>query len=166
MHEPLMITPERLVVPCISDCCSPSSLVDEVNILATLLFLQGLIESLDSLRAHGDLRGKACFGPVDQEEWGFPCCSAGCGPVPPQYAQKVVNPFCSMLLKAVVGPDLESSEDFSVGPLDLAIAPGMCHGGKTELDAKILAVLLEVLARELGPVVCDDSVWDSEPAHN
>jgi hypothetical protein len=48
MHEPLMVTPECLVVPCISDCCSPSSLVDEVYILVTLLLLQVLIESLDS----------------------------------------------------------------------------------------------------------------------
>jgi hypothetical protein len=48
MHGPLMVTPERLVVPCISDCCSPSSLIDEVYILMTLLLLQILIKSLDS----------------------------------------------------------------------------------------------------------------------
>jgi hypothetical protein len=48
VHESLMITPERLVVPCISDCCSPSPLIDEVNILATLLLLQFLVECLDS----------------------------------------------------------------------------------------------------------------------
>jgi hypothetical protein len=48
MHEPLVVTPERLVVPCISDCCSPSSLIDEVYILASLALLQVLIESLDS----------------------------------------------------------------------------------------------------------------------
>jgi hypothetical protein len=48
MHEPLMVTPERLVVSCILDCYSPSLLVDEVYILATLLLLQFLIKSLDS----------------------------------------------------------------------------------------------------------------------
>jgi hypothetical protein len=48
MHEPLMVTPELLAIPCISDCCSPSSLVDEVYILATLPLLQFLIEGLDS----------------------------------------------------------------------------------------------------------------------
>jgi hypothetical protein len=48
MPEPLMVTPEHLVVPCISDCCLPSSLVDEVYILTMLLLLQILIESLDS----------------------------------------------------------------------------------------------------------------------
>jgi hypothetical protein len=47
MHEPLMIMPERLVVPCILDYCSPSSLIDEVLVLVTLLLLQVLIESLD-----------------------------------------------------------------------------------------------------------------------
>jgi hypothetical protein len=48
MHEPLMVTLERLVVPCISDRCSPSSLVDDVYILVTLPLLQVLIEGLDS----------------------------------------------------------------------------------------------------------------------
>jgi hypothetical protein len=47
MQEPLMVTLERLVVPCISDRCSPSSLVDEVYILAALSLLQFLIEGLD-----------------------------------------------------------------------------------------------------------------------
>jgi hypothetical protein len=47
MHEPLVVTPERLVVPCISDRCSPSSLIDEVYILVTLQLLQVLIEGLD-----------------------------------------------------------------------------------------------------------------------
>jgi hypothetical protein len=42
-----MIAPERLVVLYVSDCCSPSLLVDEVHVLATLLFLQVLIKSLD-----------------------------------------------------------------------------------------------------------------------
>jgi hypothetical protein len=48
MHEPLMIVPERLVVPCVLNWFSPSSLIDEVHVLATLLFLQVLIKSLDS----------------------------------------------------------------------------------------------------------------------
>jgi hypothetical protein len=48
MHEPLMVMPERLVVPCISDRSSPSSLIDKVYILAALSLLQLLIEGLDS----------------------------------------------------------------------------------------------------------------------
>jgi hypothetical protein len=48
MHELLMVTLERLVVPCILDCCSPSSFIDEVYILAMLPLLQFLIEGLDS----------------------------------------------------------------------------------------------------------------------
>jgi hypothetical protein len=48
MREPLMVTPEPLVVSCVLDCCSPSSLVDEVHILVTLPLLQFLIEGLDS----------------------------------------------------------------------------------------------------------------------
>jgi hypothetical protein len=71
-----------------------------------------------------------------------------------------------MLLKVTVGSDLEPSEDFGIGPLNLAIAPGMGHRGETELDAHILTVLLEVLARELSPIVSNDPVRDPEPAHN
>jgi hypothetical protein len=33
MHEPLVVAPERLVVPCISDRCLPSALVDEFHVL-------------------------------------------------------------------------------------------------------------------------------------
>ena len=47
MHEPLMIAPERLVVACISDCCSPSSLVDEVDIVTLLMLLHRFVKSLD-----------------------------------------------------------------------------------------------------------------------
>jgi hypothetical protein len=71
-----------------------------------------------------------------------------------------------MFLKIVVGSDLESSEDLTISPLDLVIAPGVCHGGETELDANIFAVLLEVLARELRPVISDNPVRDPEPTHN
>ena len=47
VHEPLMIAPERLVVACVSDCCSPPSLGDEVGIVTPLLLLHGFVISLD-----------------------------------------------------------------------------------------------------------------------
>ena len=47
MHKPLMITPERLVVACISDCCSPPSFINEVHIVMPQFFLHGFIKSLD-----------------------------------------------------------------------------------------------------------------------
>ena len=47
VHELLMIAPERLVVACISDCCSPPSLIDEVDIVTPLLLLHGFVKSLD-----------------------------------------------------------------------------------------------------------------------
>jgi hypothetical protein len=42
----------------------------------------------------------------------------------------------------------------------------MCHGSKAEVDADVFAVLLQMLALELGPVVGDDSVQNLKPAHN
>ena len=47
VHEPLMIAPERLVVACISDCCSPPSFVNEVHVVTPQLLLHGFIKSLD-----------------------------------------------------------------------------------------------------------------------
>ena len=47
MHEPLMIAPEHLVVACISDCCSPSSFINEVYVVTPQLFLHGFIKGLD-----------------------------------------------------------------------------------------------------------------------
>jgi hypothetical protein len=47
MHEPLVVAPERLVVPCISDCRLPSALIDEVHVFTLQLFLYRLIQSLD-----------------------------------------------------------------------------------------------------------------------
>ena len=47
LHELLMIAPERLVVVCISDCCSPPSLVNEVHVVAPQLLLHGFVKGLD-----------------------------------------------------------------------------------------------------------------------
>jgi hypothetical protein len=54
MYEPLVVAPERLVVPCISDHRSPSALFDEVHVLTSLLFLHRLIKRLDPWGAHND----------------------------------------------------------------------------------------------------------------
>jgi hypothetical protein len=83
MHKLFVVAPERLVVPCISDGCLPSALVDEVHVLTPQLSLHRFFVSLDPRGAHDDFRGKTGFGPVDQEERGLPGDSAGCCPVPP-----------------------------------------------------------------------------------
>ena len=45
--------------------------------------------------------------------------------------RKLIDPFGTMLLQAIVGAGLESPEDLCIGSLDLSIAAGMCHGRKT-----------------------------------
>ena len=47
VHEPLTVAPERLVVACISDRCSPPSLVNEVHVIAPQLLLHGFVKGLD-----------------------------------------------------------------------------------------------------------------------
>jgi hypothetical protein len=71
-----------------------------------------------------------------------------------------------MLFKIVVGANLEPLEYLSISLLYLAITSRVCHRSEAELDADVLAVFLKVPALELGPIVGDDLVRDSEPAHN
>jgi hypothetical protein len=71
-----------------------------------------------------------------------------------------------MFFEIIVGANLEPREYLSISPLYLAIASRMCHRSEAELDADVLIVFLKVLALELGPIVGDDSVRDSKPAHN
>ena len=47
VHESLMIVPERLIVACISDCCSLPSFVNKIHIITPQLFLHGFVKSLD-----------------------------------------------------------------------------------------------------------------------
>jgi hypothetical protein len=54
MHKPLVIVPERLMVPCILESCLPSSFIDKVDIITLELVLSGFIVCLDTGRDHGD----------------------------------------------------------------------------------------------------------------
>jgi hypothetical protein len=47
-HEPLAIAPELLTVPCISESCLASSLVDEVDVITSELVLRGFVVCLDT----------------------------------------------------------------------------------------------------------------------
>jgi hypothetical protein len=67
-HEPLVVAPERLPVACIFNNSSPSSLVDQVDILTSELVLRGFVVCLYTQRAHGDFRGKDGLGPIHHEE--------------------------------------------------------------------------------------------------
>jgi hypothetical protein len=78
MHEQLVVVPERLVVSCILDRCSPPALVDEVHVLTPQLFLHRLIKILDPWGAHKGFQGKVGFGPVDQEGRGLLGGPASC----------------------------------------------------------------------------------------
>jgi len=104
--------------------------------------------------------------PIDQKERDLPGSSAGCGPVAPKYARKLLDPLRTMLLYTIVGASFEPSKDFCIRFLNLTIVSGVHYGRKAELDANVLAVPLKEPALELGPVVCDDEVRDSEAAHN
>jgi hypothetical protein len=65
VHEPLVVTPEHLVVPCISYGCLPSVLVNEVHVFTPQLSLHRFLKSLDPRGTHDDFLGKTGFSPVD-----------------------------------------------------------------------------------------------------
>jgi hypothetical protein len=67
-HEPLVVAPEHLPVPCIFNSSLPSSLIDQIDILTPELVLRSFIICLDTQRAHGDFQGKDSFGPIHHEE--------------------------------------------------------------------------------------------------
>jgi hypothetical protein len=62
-HGPLMITFERLAVPCILNSRLPSSLIDEVDIFMTKLVLRGFVVCLDTKGAHGDFWARTASTP-------------------------------------------------------------------------------------------------------
>jgi hypothetical protein len=72
MHEPLVIAPERLAVPCISESCLSSSFVDEVDIITPELVLCGFVVCLNMRGDHGDFCGDNSFGPIHQKERHLP----------------------------------------------------------------------------------------------
>ena len=78
MHDPLSAAPERLVVSCISGRRLPSAFIDEVHVLTPQLFLHRLVKILDPWGAHKGFRGKAGFGPIDQEGRDLPGGPASC----------------------------------------------------------------------------------------
>ena len=67
-------------------------------------------------------------------------------------------------MQPVKGLRSQASQHFSIRPLCLAVAPGVCHGSKTDLAAEVLNVLHEGVARELRVVVGDDSIWYTKTA--
>ena len=63
------------------------------------------------------------------------------------------------------GSGLEAPQDLYVGAFGLAIAPRVCHGSVADLHSKVSTICFEEIASELRAVVGDDTIRDSEPAH-
>ena len=78
--------------------------------------------------------------------------------------RQFINPAPSALVQPVKDLRSQASQHFSIRPLRLAVAPGVCHGSKTDLAAEVLNVLRECVARELHAVVGDDSVGHTKMA--
>jgi hypothetical protein len=67
-HEPLVTASKRLMVPCISDNCLSSSLIDEVDVITPKLVLCGFIICLDTRGAHGDFSGMMTSAPYTKKK--------------------------------------------------------------------------------------------------
>jgi hypothetical protein len=42
----------------------------------------------------------------------------------------------------------------------------MCHIGKVKADSVVMAVILNFSLRQVGSIVGDDAMWDTESYHN
>ena len=69
-------------------------------------------------------------------------------------------------MQPVESSGLEPAQHFSVRPLCLTVASRVSNRSEADLGAKVLDVLYEGAARELGVVVGDDPVRDPETANN
>jgi hypothetical protein len=67
-HEPFMVAPKSLLVPCIFNNRLPSLFINQVDILTSELVLRGFVICLDMERDHGDLWGKDDICTVHHEE--------------------------------------------------------------------------------------------------
>ena len=65
-------------------------------------------------------------------------------------------------MQPVKGLRSQASQHFSIRPLCLAVALGVCNGSKTDLPAEVLNLLHEGVARELRAIVGDASVWHTK----
>jgi hypothetical protein len=72
IHKPLVVAPECLAIPCISESWLPSPFVDKVNIIMSELVLHGFIVCLHTGGDHGDFWGDNNFSPIHQEERRLP----------------------------------------------------------------------------------------------
>jgi hypothetical protein len=77
MHEPLVVAPERLVVPCISDDRSPPTLIDEVHVFTPQLSMHKFLKGMDLRGAHDDFWGKTGFGPYTRKNGVSPVARLG-----------------------------------------------------------------------------------------
>ena len=59
-----------------------------------------------------------------------------------------MEPLCTVFFDRVENSGLEPLEDQAIGPFNLAIAPGVRYEGVVDVDAALLAVVLDFGARE------------------
>ena len=83
----------------------------------------------------------------------------------PKNHRQLVDPACATLLQHIKCSGLESVQHFSVHPLSLSIALGMSNRSEGDLASKVLDVLHEGMARELGATVSDYPGGHSKSAH-
>ena len=81
----------------------------------------------------------------------------------PDNSGKFLEPICTVFFDRVENSSLEPLEDQAVGPFNLAVAPRVHHGGIVDIDAALLAVILELRACERGTQVGNDPIRHSEP---
>ena len=73
--------------------------------------------------------------------------------------------FCPCPL-SFLQPPLQTSEQDSIGRLDLTIPPRMLHRGKHLFDPELHAQLAQLLTRKLGTIIGHQVSWDPKTVDN
>jgi hypothetical protein len=86
--------------------------------------------------------------------------------VNPEDGRECLDSAPSKLFELVEDARLESLEDHSVRPFNLPIGAWVPNRHLVNLDPVSVSELQELLACEVGPVVCDDGVGHTELVDN
>ena len=130
MNPAAMIATQGLLVAC-STCSSLETVLLKYHgVVTPVLILRYFTIGKHSRGPVNEFRGDNCFCLVDQGEGSLPGSSIRCHSEVPENYRQILDPVPPVLLQRIESPCLESTKHFSVRPLSLSIAPGLCHRGK------------------------------------
>ena len=137
----IMIAPELLLISRMLSGGRQAMILYRVDFGASSCFSFVFVVVLDARSTKSYVRWQDCFRTVYHEEWRVASSPASLCAESPNYSGQFLEPLCTIFFDRVENSGFEPLEDQAVGPFNLAIAPGVRHGGVVDVDAAFLAVV-------------------------